>query len=179
MCVRVSVCVWCCATCRGQISTCSACVPAVRCVCLVVPLATWSERHVAAVGRLSSICRSCVARVGALGGSDACLRACARCRARVCCAARPSLSACYVTCMWSHVYDVRVRGGARAPPLIRVMKLYQSGSLQTFPGSSATLAPIRGRPGLILRDLTALTTRGQCTRPIAQCEASHRQGHRA
>ena len=29
MCVRVSVCVWCRATCGGQKSTCSACVPAV------------------------------------------------------------------------------------------------------------------------------------------------------
>ena len=46
-------------------------------VCLAVPLATCSERHVAAVGRLSSVGRSRVARMGALAGSllPVCVRA--------------------------------------------------------------------------------------------------------
>ena len=96
------------------------CLPS-GCGSLVVPCDR-SERHVAAVGRLSFVRRSCVARVGALCGSAACLRACARCRACVCCAARPLTSGCIVTCLWSRVYDVRVRRGARAPPHMRLIR---------------------------------------------------------
>eukprot|EP00966_Prymnesium_polylepis_P092890 2150045-Prymnesium_polylepis.1 len=71
------------------------CLPSV-CVCLVVPCDR-SERQVTAVGRLSFVRRSRVAWLGVLVGSAACLRACARCRACVYCAARPLTSGCIVT----------------------------------------------------------------------------------
>ena len=96
------------------------CLPS-GCVCLVVPCDR-SERHVAAVGRLSFVRRSRVAWLGVLVGSAACLRACVRCRAHVSCAARPLTSGCIVTCVWSRVYDVRVRGGARSPPHMRLIR---------------------------------------------------------
>ena len=77
-----------------------------------------SARHLAAFHRLPADRRSTSAPEAAPATSAACLRACVRCRACVSCAARPSLSACYVTCVWSPVHDVWVRGGARAPPHI-------------------------------------------------------------
>ena len=69
------------------------------------------DRRRPPVIRPSLVCRSegCSPRL-------CCVSACVRCRACVCCAARPLTSGCIVTCVWSPVYDVRVRGGARAPP---------------------------------------------------------------
>ena len=75
-----------------------------------------SARHLATIHRLPADRRTTRAPAAAPAISAACLRACVRCRACVCCAARPLTSGCIVTCVWSRVYDVRVRGGARAPP---------------------------------------------------------------
>jgi hypothetical protein len=81
-----------------------------------------SARHLAAFHRLPAYRRITPASATAAVVCAGCLHACVRCRARVCCAARPLTSGCIVTCVWSRVYDVRVRGGARAPPHMRLIR---------------------------------------------------------
>ena len=81
-----------------------------------------SARHLATFHRLPADRRTTTAPVATAAASAAGLLACVRCRVRVCCAARPLTSGCIVTCVWSRVYDVRVRGGARAPPHMRFIR---------------------------------------------------------
>ena len=86
---------------------------------IAVPVLAAGDRRWPPVFRPSLTCRlaGCSRRVCCL---SACMRA--RCRAHVSCAARPLTSGYIVTCVWSRVYDVRVRGGARAPPHIRFIR---------------------------------------------------------
>ena len=81
-----------------------------------------SARHLAALRRLPADRRTTLAPEAAPAASAACLRACVRCRACVSCAARPLTSGCIVTCVWSPVYDVRVRGGDRTPPRMQFIR---------------------------------------------------------
>ena len=81
-----------------------------------------SARHLATFHRLPADRRTTPALSAAPAVSAACSRACVRCRACVSCAARPLTRGCIVTCVWSRVYDVRVRGGARAPPHMRCIR---------------------------------------------------------
>ena len=81
-----------------------------------------SARHLATFHRLLEDCRTTTAPVATPAAFAADLLACVRCRVRVCCAARPLTSSCIVTCVWSDVCDERVRGGARAPPHMRLIR---------------------------------------------------------
>ena len=106
-----------------------------------------SARHLAAFHRLPAYRRITPASATAAVVCAGCLHACVRCRARVCCAARPLTSGCIVTCVWSHVCDERVRGGARAPPRMRLIRyLLIVGKVSDLPGHHLYISADRGRP---------------------------------
>ena len=108
-----------------------------------------SARHLAAFRRLPADRRTTPAPTATPAIVAACLRACVRRRACVCCVARPSLSACYVTCVWSHVYDARVRGVVRTTPRILLIKYYKPGRSVDLPRHHLCIGrrPRRHRPG--------------------------------
>eukprot|EP00966_Prymnesium_polylepis_P047758 1106244-Prymnesium_polylepis.3 len=56
-------------------------------------------------------------------------------------------SGCIVTCVWSHVCDERVRGGARAPPHMRLIcyKVLTVGKVYR-PSRTSSLHRRRSRP---------------------------------